>query len=139
MRKINKIIIHCSSTYPWMDVGVKEIRRWHVQEKNYSDIGYHYVVRRDGSVEIGRDIENRGAHAYGHNFDSVGVCWVGGLQKNTMNPEDNRTVEQINSLQKLLKELKEVFPEAEILGHRDLPDVAKACPCFDAKEEYKEI
>jgi N-acetylmuramoyl-L-alanine amidase len=132
MRDIKKIIVHCSDTYSGMDVGVKEIDKWHKQ-RGWSGIGYHYIIRRNGDIEKGRDVERVGAHVRGHNYDSIGVCWVGGRSDNNT-PEDNRTEEQKKELKKLVSELKEKY-KAKVFGHHDFDD-KKACPCFNVKEEY---
>lgn len=128
------IIVHCSATPPGMDVGVKEIRQWHLA-RGFKDIGYHYVVRRDGTIEEGRPLGQPGAHCKGRNYCSVGVCYVGGIASGSKIPTDNRTTEQEKALRELLIELLKVFPDAEIRGHRDF--AAKACPSFDATKEYK--
>jgi len=85
MRIIDTVIVHCSATKPSMDIGVDVIRQWHMN-KGWSDIGYHYVIRRNGAVELGRDLdkdgdvdEEIGAHAYGHNATSIGICLIGGV------------------------------------------------------------
>ena len=93
----------------------------------------------DGKIEGGRDVDKIPAHVTNHNKDSIGICYIGGIDKNTLQPKDTRTAEQKEALKKLLTELKALYPEAEILGHRDFPGVAKACPCFNAKDEYKNI
>lgn len=134
MRDISKIIIHCAATLPTMDIGAEEIRTWHVQ-RGFSDIGYHYVIRRDGKIEKGRDIGIAGAHARGHNINSIGVCLVGGVDAHN-DPCDNFTDKQKRALQKLLSFLTLTFPASEVLGHRDLPNVRKACPSFDVREWY---
>jgi N-acetyl-anhydromuramyl-L-alanine amidase AmpD len=135
MRRIDKIIIHCSATPPTMDIGAKEIRSWHVNERKWRDIGYHFVVRRSGEVEIGRPIEMQGAHASGHNSTSVGVCWAGGVDKD-MNPENNMTKEQEAELWCTVQNLMLIYgiKKDQVVGHRDLPGVSKACPSFDVKE-----
>lgn len=135
MRRINKIIIHCSATPPTMDIGVKEIRSWHVNERKWRDIGYHFVVRRNGEIEIGRPIEMQGAHAKGHNKTSVGICWVGGLDEN-MSPENNMTKEQEQELWCTVQNIMLIYgiDNAQVVGHRDLPGVTKACPSFDVKQ-----
>ena len=130
MRKINKIIVHCSATPADMDIGVPEIKRWHIQ-KGWSDIGYHDVIRRGGSVEEGRPKEKAGAHTYGHNQDSIGICLIGGVDSN-MEPENNFTEMQFKSLQRLLRVYKAQFPKATIHGHREYAQ--KACPSFDVQE-----
>ena len=77
MRFIEKIVIHCTFTPPTMNIGVEEVRKWHVEENKWSDIGYHFVIRRDGTVESGRPVERPGAHVKGHNSNSIGIAWVG--------------------------------------------------------------
>lgn len=133
MRKINLIVIHCADTYARMDIGVKEIREWHIQ-RGFSEIGYHYVIRRDGTIETGRDLQKAGAHAAGYNAFSIGICYVGGRSDDD-SPEDNRTPEQKAALWDLIKELLSRFPDAKVVGHRDLPGVQKSCPCFSVAAE----
>tara|TARA_R100001224_G_scaffold802_1_gene546 strand:+ start:228 stop:635 length:408 start_codon:yes stop_codon:yes gene_type:complete len=135
VREINKIFIHCSATPPDMYVDAKKIDEWHKQ-RGWSGIGYHYVVKRDGQIELGRPIEKIGAHVKGYNRSSIGVCYCGGVNEE-MKPEDNRTGHQIDSLLLLLNYLKNIFPKAVIHGHRDFS--TKACPSFDAKFEYKDL
>ncbi len=136
MRDINTIIIHCSATPPSMDIGVQTIREWHVNERQWSDIGYHYVIKRNGEVQEGRPVQRPGAHVKHYNSDSVGVCWVGGVAQGTSNPEDNRTAEQSESLFALIQKLQEEYPGAAVLGHRDIKGVKKACPSFDVRTWY---
>jgi N-acetylmuramoyl-L-alanine amidase len=132
-RKINKIIIHCSATPPSMDVDANTVDEWHKQ-RGWSGIGYHFFVKRDGQIELGRPLEKSGAHTKGHNKNSIGICYAGGVDSE-MNPEDNRTSAQIASLLLLLRLLKNMFPTAIRHGHRDFSP--KACPSFDATKEYK--
>ena len=136
MRDIDSIVVHCAATPPSMDIGVTIIRDWHVNERGWSDIGYHYVIRRNGKIENGRPIKRPGAHAKGFNHNSIGVCWVGGVAEGSSAPEDNRTAEQSASLFTLLQELQAQFPGAAVLGHRDIKGVAKACPSFDVRQWY---
>ena len=136
MRAINKIIVHCTATPEGRDVSAETIRRWHVQDNGWSDIGYHWVIELDGSLQEGRKEHLNGAHAKGHNTDSVGVVYVGGCDKD-MKPKDTRTDAQKEELICILKDLKGRYPKAEIIGHRDVAN--KACPSFDAKEEYKDL
>ena len=134
MREIKKIIVHCSATPESMDVGSEEIRRWH-KERGWSDIGYHDVIRRDGTLEKGRDISIAGAHAKGHNFSSIGVCLIGGVDGNGKG-EDNFAIIQKQNLRVYLDFMLLRFPAAEILGHRDIEGVKKECPCFNVREWY---
>ena len=137
MRDIHYLVVHCSATKEGKDFGVDDFRKWH-KRKGWSDIGYHYVVRLDGTIEDGRPIEKIGAGVRGYNSNSIHVCYTGGVDEN-IKPKDTRTKEQKESLFYLLTDLKRRFPKAEILGHRDFPDVRKACPSFDAKGEYHNI
>lgn len=136
MRKINEIIVHCSATPAGKPYTVEDIDKWH-RQRGFDGIGYHFVVYLDGSVHKGRSLEKVGAHCLGHNKNSIGVCYVGGLTADGKMINDTRTLAQKLSLQRLLAELKAQFPDAEIHGHRDF--AAKACPSFDATKEYKSI
>jgi N-acetylmuramoyl-L-alanine amidase len=133
-RKSTKhIVLHCSATRPNMDIGVKDIRRWH-QAKGWDDVGYHYVLRRNGRVEKGRAEQDVGAHVARYNASSLGICLVGGVNQNDFTkPENNFTAEQWTALRDLLAVLIRKYPDAKVLGHRDFPGVSKACPCFDAR------
>lgn len=135
--KTDLIIVHCSATPPAMDIGVKEIDRWH-RARHFLKVGYHYVIRRDGTVEPGRDLYEPGAHAKGYNFRSVGVCLVGGVAEDKKTPENNFTTEQFESLEVLLRGLRDTYPGAEIIGHREV-NPHKACPSFDVQEWKSEV
>ena len=135
-RNIKELIVHCSATPEGKDYSVDTIRQWHLQ-RGFSDIGYHYVIYRDGSIHIGRDESIIGAHCTGHNTNSIGVCYIGGCASDGKTPKDTRTTEQKQSLVKLLKELKTKSPQASIHGHRDFAN--KACPSFDATKEYSSL
>ena len=135
-RKIKEIIVHCSATPEGKDYSVDTIRKWHLQ-RGFADIGYHYIIYRDGSIHTGRDESVIGAHCKGHNSNSIGVCYIGGVAVDGKTPKDTRTTEQKQSLVKLLKELKAKYPQASIHGHRDFS--SKACPSFDATKEYSSI
>ena len=127
------IVIHCSATKPSMThVDAKEIDRWH-RQRGWRKIGYHFVIRRDGIVEEGRELGEVGAHAKGFNSKSVGICLVGGIDEEG-NPENNYTDEQWKALEELVNQMLLPYPDAEVLGHCDLPDVKKACPCFNVRE-----
>lgn len=135
-RNIKEIIIHCSATPEGKDYTVETIREWHLI-KNFSDIGYHYVIYRDGSIHKGRDESISGAHCTGHNTISIGVCYIGGNDINTGKPKDTRTDAQKRSLIRIIKELKEKYPDAKVYPHYKFAN--KACPCFDAEKEYKNL
>lgn len=136
MRKINEIIVHCAATPEGKNFKAADIDRWH-REHKMKCIGYHYVVDLDGTVEPGRPESEIGAHCLGHNQNSIGVCYVGGLAADGRTPEDTRTAAQKEALLALLKKLRTKYPKASIHGHRDF--AAKACPSFDATTEYKNI
>jgi N-acetylmuramoyl-L-alanine amidase len=135
-RTIKEIIVHCSATREGRDYTVADITKWHKQ-RGFNDIGYHYVIYRDGSLHNGRDVNLVGAHCTNHNAHSIGVCYIGGCKFDGVTPKDTRTDAQKASLLKFLKDLKRMYPQATISGHRNWCN--KACPCFDAKEEYKNI
>lgn len=125
------IVVHCAATPPSMDVGAREIDRWH-RARGFREIGYHFVVRRNGSVEPGRRVEEIGAHARGQNHHSLGICLVGGRGEQG-GAEANFTAAQYEALWRLLEGLAPRYPTADVLGHADLPGVNKACPCFDVQ------
>jgi N-acetylmuramoyl-L-alanine amidase len=135
MREIREIIIHCSATPENKSFTAKDIDTWH-RQRGYNGIGYHYVIRLDGSIENGRGLEQIGEHAYGHNAFSIGICYIGGCDEK-MNPKDTRTPEQTVSFIKLLQVLRQKYPKAKIIGHNEISD--KACPSFDVQEWLKTI
>lgn len=135
-RKINEIIVHCTATAEGKDFKVSDIDKWH-RAKGWDGIGYHQVVYLDGSVHPGRPMDKVGAHCLGHNQNSIGVVYVGGVASDGKTPKDTRTPEQKAALRKLLTNLKRKYPGATIHGHRDFAN--KACPSFDATSEYKDI
>lgn len=137
MRDIDYIVIHCAATKPSMDVPIERVKKWHL-DRGWSDIGYHYYITRDGEIHKGRKLSTIGAHVRGYNSKSIGICYEGGINESG-EPEDNRTKEQKKSLLKVVQILKFVFSNAIVQGHRDFPNVNKACPSFDAKNEYKEL
>lgn len=135
MRAINEVIVHCSYTKPSMDIGYDEIYSWHVVDNGWLDIGYHYIIRRNGVLEYGRDLDNDGdvdeevgAHAYGHNKYSLGVCLVGGMDEHGK-PDCNFTMAQYETLALLYFDLDVTYPDIKLSGHRDYS--SKECPCFD--------
>jgi len=136
MRDINKIILHCSATREGQDISTETIRGWHVNERGWSDIGYHYVVLLDGTVDKARPVERKGAHVRGHNKGSIGICYIGGCDAD-MNPKDTRTDLQKESLTELISYLMDSYEDATLHGHNEFS--SKACPSFNVKEQYKEL
>ena len=137
MRKIDKIIVHCSATREGQDIPVETIKKWHVEKRGWSDIGYHFYVTLDGTIKKGRDIDKSGAHTKGHNKTSIGICYCGGVESDGKTPKDTRTESQKESLLHVLKTLKAMFPESTIYSHNEFAN--KACPSFDATNEYKSL
>ena len=136
MRDLNKIILHCSATREGKDFSADTIRGWHVNGRGWSDIGYHWVIRLDGSIEVGRPLEKSGAHTKGHNKDSVGVCYIGGCDadgkpKDTMNPEQEKAWRMI------VLSLRTLYGDLTIHGHNEFAN--KACPSFTVKEKFADM
>ena len=136
MRRIDLIVIHCSATRENRSFPVTSLIACH--QARFGFTGYHYYITRDGQTYQTRHENLVGAHARHYNKHSIGVCYEGGLDANGR-PADTRTEAQKHALWALLKSLRQDYPEAKILGHRDLPQVAKPCPCFDAEAEYAEL
>lgn len=136
MREIDKIIIHCSATKEGQEISAATIDEWH-KARGWKGIGYHYVIGLDGMIEYGRPITETGAHVKNHNKGSIGICYIGGLDSVSKTAKDTRTPEQIATLLELLRVLKKLHPNATIHGHNEFS--AKACPCFDAYNEYCNI
>lgn len=137
MRKISLIVIHCSATRADRDFPIEALEACH-KARGFKSIGYHYYITRDGTIYPCRPEEQPGAHALHYNAHSIGICYEGGLDAGGK-PKDTRTEAQKASLRELLQSLRGDYPEAEVLGHRDLPWVRKDCPCFDAKAEYRQL
>ena len=134
MRSINKIIIHTSYTPAGREHDVEDIRAWH-KAKGWKDVGYHYVIKLDGTIEQGRSLDNIGAHTRGHNQGSIGVCYIGGMSANDRTPEDTRTKEQKTALKQLVAALDVVFGGTlTVHGHNEFSN--KPCPCFDVGKEF---
>lgn len=149
MRKITHIVVHCTATIEGRDHDIKEVAKWHAA-RGFKTVGYHYVIKLNGEVQVGRPEGAIGAHVKGYNAVSIGISYVGGLGLDAK-PKDTRTPAQKDSMLKLLKELKGRYPKSLILGHRDLsPDLnkdgeitpnewMKACPSFNAETEYARL
>lgn len=120
------LVVHCSDSPNTMDIGAEEIHEWH-KERGFDGIGYHYVVRRSGEVEEGRPHYWQGAHVRGYNNESLGVCLIG---------KDEFTMKQMYALEMLLYQLKVLYPNSKVIGHRDL-DNKKTCPNFDVKDWWE--
>ena len=134
-RTVQRIIVHCSATPAGRDVTAADIDSWH-RQRGFDCIGYHFLVRLDGTIEAGRQLRKAGAHCLGQNARSVGVCYAGGLDKSGK-PADTRTPAQRKALIDLIAALCQAFPGATVHGHREF--AAKACPCFDAANEYASL
>lgn len=148
-RRTDYIVVHCSATRPSADIGTDEIREWHLK-RGFKALGYHAVIRRDGTLEFGRNFDVEGAHVTGQNFRSVGVCMVGGVNAKGQ-AENNFTPAQFDSLYYVIRMLLKAYPKATVLGHRDLsPDLdgdgiverhewVKECPSFDVREWWRGV
>jgi len=145
-RKVKYVVIHCSATKVNQELDMSDIERMH-KARGWTEEGYHFGVKQNGIIQVGRSLEKIGAHAYGHNSESVGIVYYGGLDENGI-PTDTRSAFQKNSLVDITRVLKLIFPNSEVVGHRDLsPDKnkdgiispnewTKQCPCFDVKSEF---
>ena len=150
IRNVTDIIVHCSATPEGRNVQLKDIDRMH-KERGFNKVGYHFIVLLDGTIEIGRNLTEQGAHVSGHNENTIGVCYIGGMDENNKKAKDTRTNHQKVSLFYLLNVLKKITKNAKISGHRDFSkdlnkdgvitpnEYMKECPCFDAINEYKNI
>lgn len=129
--EVKYIAVHCSATPEGRDIGRLEIERMH-RERGFATVGYHFIIRLDGTTEMGRPLDVRGAHVENWNHNSVGVCLIGGVDK-ALKPKATFTERQLDTLKILLQGLQKQFPKAQVQGHRDFPKVAKACPSFDVR------
>ena len=127
------IVVHCSATQAKADIGAADIDRWH-RGQGWQCIGYHFVIRRNGSIEDGREEDKIGSHVKNHNATSIGICLVGGVAADGETAENNFTQEQFASLKQLVARLKTKHPNAVVQGHRDFPSVAKDCPSFSVQD-----
>ena len=134
----NKIIIHCSATPKGVDYNAADIDRWHKQ-RGFRKIGYHYVIKLDGTIEKGRQDNEMGAHCLGQNMNSLGICYIGGLSEDKQIPEDTRTEEQKTAIKGLVNSLIRKYEDQGIIltvhGHNEFAN--KACPCYNVKKEWQ--
>ena len=141
MRVITLIVVHCSAVKPDQLSSAAQIDSWHRERGFHLGIGYHYVIRRDGTIEPGRPEWMIGAHCHvkGHHYNShsIGICYEGGLDARGQ-PDDTRTAAQKATMRQLLEDLHERYPRAMIVGHRDLSH-DRDCPCFNAYKEYADL
>lgn len=137
-RNVREIIVHCTATKEGNDTTVEAIRKYHVNVRHFADIGYHYVIRLDGTICEGRSVHQAGAHCLGHNSNSIGVCYVGGLDSQGK-AKDTRTAQQKAALVWLVKALMETYklPTSRVYGHYQFAN--KACPCFKIESFRKEL
>ena len=136
MRTVEYIVVHCSATKEDQDFGASDIDRWH-RQRGWTQIGYHYVIKRSGYLESGRPENMPGAHARGFNHKSIGICLIGGVGEDGKTPEASFTEEQLHTLTHLVKGLEFVYYQADVVGHRDLPRVRKGCPSFDVAHFFE--
>lgn len=135
MRPIDSVILHCSATPEGANFHAADIDRWH-RRRGFAQIGYHYVIDLDGTIETGRPETSPGAHCQGHNLHSIGICYIGGLATDGHTPKDTRTPEQTQALIQLLRTLLTRYPAATIHGHNEFAH--KACPSFDVQQWLKQ-
>ena len=136
-RNVTLLIVHCTGTPMNTPCGYKEINNYHLNVLGWKNgCGYHFIIRRNGSIENGRPLDMVGAHCYGHNKHSIGIVYEGGIDLDGK-PADTRTPEQKQVMRRLLERLKKDYPKAIIVGHNTFSN--KACPCFDAVKEYADL
>lgn len=136
MRAIQHIVIHCSATAEGKEITAADVDKWH-KAKGWDGIGYHFFIKLDGTIELGRRIKQIGSHVAGHNKNSIGICYAGGVETDNKTPKDTRTKAQMESMKKLVQDLLKQFPTAKVVGHRDFAGVNKACPSFEVSEWLK--
>ena len=146
MVNVDYIVIHCSATKETQNYSFKQLKADHLA-RGFKGVGYHLYIKKDGSTLFGRSFFKSGAHVKGFNYNSIGICYEGGLDKNGK-PKDTRTVQQKQALLRAVLFLKGVYPNAKVKGHRDFsPDLngdgiitpneyIKSCPCFNVEDEF---
>ena len=132
---VSYLIIHCSATREDRDYTPEQLKHDHLQ-RGFIDVGYHFYIRKDGSVTQHRRLNEVGAHCRPFNRCSIGICYEGGLDAKGK-PKDTRTLKQRASLIGLLLDLHRQFPKAVIRGHNEMPGATvKECPSFRASTEF---
>jgi len=134
---VTHLTIHCAATPEGRHVTHEQITDW--DKAKFGQISYHWVIELDGSTHRTLRDDQKGAHVGGKNSGNIGICYIGGMDKNMRNPKDTRTDAQKKSLLTLIRTYKERYPGIVIRGHRDWPGVKKACPSFDVRAWLKEI
>ena len=135
--KTDSIVVHCSQTPKSMDIGVDKIAEWHIQQNGWEDVGYHWIIKRDGTIESARPEDMKGAHAPAANHRSIAICLIGGSQDDGKGWENNFTNEQFESLKNKITDIQDRYEITHIIGHRDVDD-RKECPAFDVGEWAKD-
>jgi N-acetylmuramoyl-L-alanine amidase len=140
---IKRIVIHCAATPEGKDFDVSDIKRWHMNPRGkggqgWSRIGYHFVIKLDGTIQRGLAENRTGIHVRGRNTGSIAICYIGGVDAR-MKAKDTRTDAQKASMESLVRDLTKAYPNAKVLGHRDHLGVRKACPSFDAIEWWENV
>tara|TARA_Y100000401_G_scaffold117424_2_gene126196 strand:+ start:17018 stop:17440 length:423 start_codon:yes stop_codon:yes gene_type:complete len=128
-KETDHIVIHCAATPDDRDVTAADIKRWHVEDNGWDDIGYHFVIRRNGLVEAGRDIKMSGAHARAVNGRSVGICLIGTREFD---------IRQWNALKDTIIMLLKLYPDSKVIGHSDVEPAKPHCPGFNVANWFKE-
>ena len=136
MRQIKYLAVHCTATS--QNTSISSIQNYWKNQLGWRMPGYHFIIKPDGEVVSLLSIEQVSNGVQGFNHESINISYIGGIDEKVI-PKDNRTLAQKASLLKLLTELRQKFPKAIIQGHRDFPNVKKACPSFDAKKEYQHV
>lgn len=137
MRSLDKIILHCSATREGQDISADTIRKWHVEGNGWKDIGYHWVIRLDGTLEKGRPMGVSGAHTKGHNKNSVGICYIGGVEADGKTPKDTMTDAQQRTFIRLVEEIRFLHGHIPLYGHNEFS--SKACPSFKVQEKFPDL
>lgn len=136
MREIKYIVLHCTATP--QNTTIESIRNYWKNVLKWKNVGYHFIIDRAGNFTKLADLKTITNGVKGYNKNSIHIAYIGGIDDKGR-AIDNRTIGQKYQILYLLRRLKTAYPLAKIMGHRDFPNVKKACPCFDAKNEYADI